>query len=185
MSLVIDGNFNDSEKKSKIKNLGPVPRVSIALLVVIIAFSLTGLYFSRYHELSDQPEKDVVTDFIENFFLGGHENGSDACSSIDLSSSYDSCVIYYDEIYYPEYKDVRFEYTIDIVNSLEQHSANVFISNPTSASNNFTYTEIRFNLVYAFNQDRYYEYNESSGQHILKNYSPSYEILFQTMELIS
>ncbi len=185
MAMIIDGNSNSVDKRSKFRNLGAIPRILIASFLTFIAIFILVSYMVKVDRLYDSTKKEPSVAFVEDFFLAGYENGSDACRSLNLTSSYNSCVVYYDNEFHPTYNNVDFDYSIEILYGMWQRRASVTLKNTTSTNNNFNYTEIQFQLVQVYNQDRYYEYDSSENQLIMKDNTSSFEVLFSTINLIS
>ncbi len=185
MAIVIDGNSNSATKKSIFRNMGAIPRILIALFLILVAILIFVFVVERSDRLYEKPFKQPATAFVDNFFLSGYENGEEACSSLNLTSSYESCVDYYDNEYYPNYKDVEFDYTINILYGRTQKIASIKMKNLSSSTDNFIYTEIQFQIVHVYNNDRYYEYDDSFGNYVIIDNTSSYEVLFSTIKFIA
>ncbi len=182
MAITIDGNADTSESSSSSRNFGAAPRIAIALLAIFIAIFIVIWMWKGIYEDRDDEVEEVTRDFVDTFFLAGHQSGEDACSTIKITSSYNSCVTYYDEEFYPTYKEVSFEYTVEIGYGEIQVRPYISIKNPTSTEGNFNFTEIYFQLVHVYNQDRTYVYDSSTEFYKLDDNSYGYQVLFQTIK---
>ncbi len=182
MAITIDGNAESHDSGSFLKNLGVIPRIIIALTAISLAILVTALMFVSTVNKQTEPELKATRDFVDTFFLGGYATGEEACKTINLTSSYNACVEYYDTEFYPTYNEVSFDYTVEFGYGLYQVRPYVYITNATSTKGNFNYTEIYFQLVHIYAQDREYVYDSSNDWYQLEGDTQLYEVLFQTIE---
>ncbi len=184
MAITIDGNAESHDSGSFLRNLGVIPRVILALVAIfIIVLATVLMWISTYNKQVD-PGLEATRDFVDTFFLGGYTTGEEACNTINLTNSYNACVEYYDNEFYPTYNEVNFDYTVEFGYGIYQVRPYVYITNATSTKGNFNYTEIYFQLVHVYDQNREYVYDSSNDWYQLKGDKQLYEVLFQTIEFI-
>ncbi len=190
MGITIDGSANygssvntSTQTKKKLPdNLHPVwtPLFLVGFLFFIGVFVYL-IFFAD--DGSKTRQSHSINDFVEDFFLSETSYGSTACRSIDLTSSYDSCVAYYNDEFTNEYSGVSFEYTYEVISDKKGVlEVEVTLSNQTSDGGNFNYSKINFSLVKVENQDRYIGYNSYNGIIVKSAWHTDYEVLFQTLE---
>ncbi len=184
MGILIDGNFETHDNEPRIGKFGVWPKIILTVIAVFLAIVVIVTVIRFDSKRFDAAKVAISDEFVKDFFLAGHERGEDACDSINLENSYDSCVAYYNDVFYQEYKDIDFEYTIKIYYGVHQSRASIYLKNTSSSENNFNYSEIQFNIVYIKNQDRYYEVDSETGEQVLKNEGFEDVVLFQTIKFI-